>query len=108
MVRVIGPVVDVEFGRRLDAGDLFNALSVPIKLGDEDAKTLWLEVEQHIGDDMIRDDRARSRPTVWSAASEVTDSGGPITVPVGDVTKGHVFNVLGEPLDVDVTLAGAR
>ena len=103
IVQVIGPVVDVEFGRD-SMPEIFNALSVPIQLGDE-AKTLWLEVEQHIGDDMIR--AIALAPTDGLVrGSEVTDSGGPITVPVGNVTKGHVFNVLGSPMDVTVEELG--
>jgi F-type H+-transporting ATPase subunit beta len=97
VVRVIGPVVDVEFGRNA-VPDLFNALTCQIELG-ELSKTLTLEVSQHIGDDMIR--AIALQPTDGLVrGSEVTDTGSPIMVPVGDVTKGHVFNTLGEPLDV--------
>ena len=96
VVRVIGPVVDVEFGR--DAiPDMYNALTVEIELG-ELSKTLTLEVSQHIGDDMVR--CIALQPTDGlTRGAEVTDTGSPITVPVGDVTKGHVFNALGVPLD---------
>ncbi len=103
VVRVIGPVVDVEFGRD-SMPEIFNACSVSIQLGDE-TKTLWLEVEQHIGDDMVR--AIALAPTDGLVrGSEVTDSGRPITVPVGDVTKGHVFNVLGNPMDVTMEELG--
>ena len=103
VVRVIGPVVDVEFGRD-SMPEIFNALTVPITLGD-DTKQLWLEVEQHIGDDMVR--AIALAPTDGLVrGTEVTDTGKPITVPVGDVTKGHVFNVLGAPLDVTVEELG--
>ena len=97
VVRVIGPVVDVEFGR--DSMPALNqALTVQVSLG-ELSKTLTLEVAQHIGDDMVR--AIALQPTDGLVrGSEVKDTGGPITVPVGDVTKGHVFNALGEPLDV--------
>ncbi|MHB2024134.1 MAG: F0F1 ATP synthase subunit beta, partial [Mycobacteriales bacterium] len=58
-----------------------------------------LEVAQHIGDNMVR--AISMQPTDGVVrGTTVRDTGGPITVPVGDVTKGHVFNVLGEPLDV--------
>jgi F-type H+-transporting ATPase subunit beta len=94
---VIGPVVDVEFGRDT-IPDLNQALTVNVELG-ELSKTLWLEVSQHIGDDQVR--AIALQPTDGLVrGAEVTDTGGPITVPVGDVTKGHVFNVIGEPLDV--------
>jgi F-type H+-transporting ATPase subunit beta len=98
VVRVIGPVVDVEFGRN-NIPEIYNALTVDISLG-ELSKTLTLEVSQHIGEDMVR--AISMQPTDGLVrGAEVTDTGGPITVPVGDVTKGHVWNVLGEPLDVD-------
>ncbi|MHB8696338.1 MAG: F0F1 ATP synthase subunit beta [Solirubrobacteraceae bacterium] len=97
VVRVIGPVVDVEFGRNAIPA-LYNALTTDISLG-ELSKTLTLEVAQHIGDDMIR--AIALQPTDGLVrGAVVTDTGGPITVPVGDVTKGHVFNALGESLDV--------
>ncbi len=97
VVRVIGPVVDVEFGRD-DVPEIFNALTVDIALG-ELSKTLTLEVSQHIGDNLIR--AISMQPTDGLVrGAEVTDTGGPITVPVGDVTKGHVWNALGEPLDI--------
>jgi F-type H+-transporting ATPase subunit beta len=97
VVRVIGPVVDVEFGRN-SIPELYNALTTRIELG-ELSKTLTLEVSQHIGDDMVR--TIAMQPTDGLVrGAEVVDSGGPISVPVGDVTKGHVFNVLGESLDV--------
>jgi F-type H+/Na+-transporting ATPase subunit beta len=97
VVRVIGPVVDVEFGRN-NMPEIYNALTVDVVLG-ELSKTLTLEVEQHIGEDTVR--AISMQPTDGLVrGAEVTDSGGPITVPVGDVTKGHVWSLLGEPLDV--------
>ncbi|MGI8879949.1 MAG: F0F1 ATP synthase subunit beta [Jatrophihabitans sp.] len=100
VARVIGPVVDIEFGRGT-IPELFNQLTVPITLG-EMSKTLSLEVAQHIGDDVVR--AIALQPTDGLVrGAEVTDTGAAISVPVGDVTKGHVFNVLGEPLDVDVS-----
>ncbi|MCW2541057.1 MAG: F-type H+-transporting ATPase subunit beta, partial [Frankiales bacterium] len=96
VVRVTGPVVDVEFGRN-NIPALYNALTVQVELG-ELSKVLTLEVAQHIGDDMVRAIALQPTDGVVRGA-EVTDTGGPITVPVGDITKGHVFNALGEPLD---------
>src|ERR1700761_4780890 len=98
VIRVIGPVVDVEFGRN-NIPPLFNALTVEIDLG-ELSKTLTLEVAQHIGDDEVRTIALQPTDGLVRGA-EVTDTGSPITVPVGDVTKGHVFNTLGKPLDVE-------
>src|SRR6201996_3832822 len=97
VVRVTGPVVDVEFGRN-NIPALYNALKVDVELG-ELSKTLTLEVAQHIGDDMVRAIALAPTDGVVRGA-EVTDTGGPITVPVGNVTLGHVVNTLGEPLDV--------
>jgi F-type H+-transporting ATPase subunit beta len=98
VVRVIGPVVDAEFPR--DAmPDIYNALHVDVTLS-EGTKTLTLEVAQHLGDNLVR--AISMQPTdglVRGAA--VTDTGESITVPVGDVTKGHVFNALGEVLNAD-------
>ncbi|HEY2985899.1 MAG TPA: F0F1 ATP synthase subunit beta [Jatrophihabitantaceae bacterium] len=97
VVRVIGPVVDVEFGRN-NIPAIYNALTVDISLG-ELSKTLTLEVAQHIGDDMVR--AISMQPTDGLVrGAPVTDTGGSITVPVGDVTKGHVWNCLGKPLDI--------
>jgi F-type H+/Na+-transporting ATPase subunit beta len=97
VVRVIGPVVDVEFAAG-EIPDIYAALHVDVTLGEE-RKTLTLEVAQDIGDNVVR--AISMQPTdglVRGAA--VTDTGEPISVPVGDITKGHVFNVLGETLDV--------
>ncbi len=97
VARVIGPVVDVEFTAE-DMPDIYNALKVDITLDDQ-TRTLTLEVEQHLPDDTAR--TISMQPTDGLVrGAEVTDTGGPISVPVGEVTKGHVFNVLGETLDV--------
>src|SRR4051794_25238177 len=97
--RVIGPVVDVEFSADT-MPDIYNALKVEVVLGDE-PRTLTLEVAQHIGDNIVR--AISMQPTDGLVrGAEVTDTGAAITVPVGDVTKGHVFNTLGEPLDIAV------
>ena len=89
--------MDVEFGRNT-IPDLNQALTTRIELG-ELTKTLTLEVAQHIGDDMVRCIALQPTDGLVRGA-EVVDTGAPISVPVGDVTKGHVFNALGEPLDV--------
>jgi F-type H+-transporting ATPase subunit beta len=97
VARVNGPVVDVEFPA--DAmPEIYYALHVDVTIGDN-TSMLTLEVEQHIGDNMVR--AIALQPTDGMVrGAEVTSTGAPISVPVGDVTKGHVFNVLGEPLDV--------
>src|SRR5689334_2707588 len=98
VVRVIGPVVDAEFPRD-QIPDIYNALKVDVTLS-EGTRTLTLEVAQHLGDNLVR--AISMQPTDGMVrGSEVRDSGEPISVPVGDVTKGHVFNALGEVLNVD-------
>ncbi|HEY7261085.1 MAG TPA: F0F1 ATP synthase subunit beta [Trebonia sp.] len=97
VARVIGPVVDVEFPSE-QMPEIYFALHVDVTIGGE-THTLTLEVEQHIGDNMVR--AISLQPTDGLVrGAEVTDTGAPIEVPVGDVSKGHVFNALGEPLDV--------
>jgi F-type H+/Na+-transporting ATPase subunit beta len=97
VVRVTGPVVDVEFGTE-QMPEIYNALHVDVTIEDT-TRTLTLEVEQHIGDNVVRTISMEQTDGMVRGA-EVTDTGGPISVPVGDVTKGHVFNLLGETLDV--------
>ena len=97
VARVIGPVVDVEFGVET-MPEIYNALEVEVTLGGE-RHTLTLEVAQHLGDNLVR--AISMQPTDGLVrGAEVIDTGSAITVPVGDVTKGHVFNTLGKPLDV--------
>jgi F-type H+-transporting ATPase subunit beta len=98
-VRVTGPVVDVEFGADEIPG-IYNALHVDVTIGEE-KRTLTLEVAQDIGDNVIRAISMQQTDGLVRGAL-VTDTGEPISVPVGDVTKGHVFNVLGETLDVPI------
>jgi F-type H+-transporting ATPase subunit beta len=99
VVRVIGPVVDVEFPAE-QMPEIYYALHVDIQTSEvEEARTLTLEVEQHIGDNVVRAISMQPTDGLVRGAS-VTDTGAPIEVPVGDVTKGHVFNALGIPLDV--------
>ncbi|MGP4020527.1 F0F1 ATP synthase subunit beta [Saccharopolyspora sp. 5N708] len=96
VVRVLGPVVDVEFPRD-QVPDLFNALSAEIT-AEGMAKTLTLEVAQHLGDSVVR--TISMQPTQGLVRGvAVTDSGAGISVPVGDAVKGHVFNALGYCLD---------
>ncbi|WP_211269163.1 F0F1 ATP synthase subunit beta [Saccharothrix syringae] len=96
VVRVIGAVVDVEFPR--DAvPELFNALHVEITY-EAVAKTLTLEVAQHLGDNLVRTISMQPTDGLVRGAT-VSDTGAAISVPVGDVVKGHVFNALGDCLD---------
>src|SRR4051812_16720337 len=96
VVRVTGPVVDVEFPRD-SLPDLYQALTLEVAFGTL-AKTLTLEVAQHLGDNVVR--AISMAPTDGVVrGQEVTDLGRPISVPVGDQVKGHVFNALGQCLD---------
>ena len=97
IARVIGPVVDVEFPS--DAmPEMYNKLEVELELGGE-TRILSLEVAQHIGDGMVR--AISLQPTDGLVrGAQVQDTGNPITVPVGDATLGHVFNTLGECLNL--------
>ena len=102
---MIGPVVDVEFPR--DAmPEIYNALHVDVELGGEH-RTLTLEVAQHLGDNMVR--AISMQPTDGLVrGAEVRDTGAPISVPVGEVTKGHVFNAIGECLNLKPTARSWR
>jgi F-type H+-transporting ATPase subunit beta len=97
IVSVTGPVVDVEFPRG-SVPEQFNALKVEIEF-EQLRKTVTLEVASHLGDNLVRTISLQPQDGLVRGA-EVTDTGGPITVPVGDKVKGHVYNALGECLDV--------
>ena len=102
VVRVVGPVVDVEFPED-QIPEVYNALTVPISLKGLDEGEgefqLLLEVEQHVGNGVVR--TIAMKPTDGLIrGSIVTDTGGPIMVPVGDITKGHVFDVAGNCLNL--------
>ncbi len=97
VARVTGPVVDIEFPHDAIPPDIYNALKTTIAIGDESTE-ITLEVAQHLGDDLVR--AIALKPTDGIVrGQEVRDTGAPISVPVGDVTKGKVFNVIGEVLN---------
>src|SRR6195952_2322195 len=97
VARVTGPVVDIEFPHD-SIPEIYNALKTTIVMGEESTE-ITLEVAQHLGDDLVR--AIALKPTDGMVrGQEVRDTRAPISVPVGDVTKGHVFTVLGEPLDL--------
>jgi F-type H+-transporting ATPase subunit beta len=101
ITRVQGSVIDVEFPVG-HLPDIYNALKAEItNVGTTEGETLHevpLEVEQHLGDSTVR--AVALKPTDGLVrGSKVTDTGGPIEVPVGDVTKGHVFDVSGNILN---------
>src|SRR5215208_1928406 len=96
--RVIGPVVDVEFPVD-QMPEIYNALTVETTVGNE-TRTMTMEVALQIGDNLVR--AIALKPTDgMQRGAEVRDTGAPISVPVGDVNKGHVWNVTGDVLDAD-------
>jgi F-type H+-transporting ATPase subunit beta len=104
VVRVIGPVVDVEFPDG-SLPEIYNALKVDAVVpavagsGEPDREIhLTLEVLHHLGDNRVAA-IAMSSTDGLVRGLEVHDTGAPISVPVGDATLGRVFNVLGEPID---------
>ena len=97
VVQVMGPVVDVKF----ESGqlpNLNNALKVAHR-GENVEINLVLEVALHLGDDTVRT-IAMSSTDGLTRGTEALDTGAPISVPVGNVTLGRVFNVLGETIDL--------
>ncbi|NJI81223.1 F0F1 ATP synthase subunit beta [Clostridioides difficile] len=93
VVQIVGAVLDVKFDSEQSLPNLLNALV--IKLGD---KEIVAEVAQHIGDDTVRC-ISMSATDGLVRGMKVVDTGGPISVPVGDETLGRIFNVLGKPVD---------
>ena len=94
VVQVIGPVVDVKFPLDKNLPDIDNALRV-VKSDDE---SVVLEVTLELGDGVLRTIAMESTNGL-RRGMKVEDTGGPISVPVGNDTLGRVFNVLGEPID---------
>ncbi len=92
IVQIIGPVVDVEFER--DLPGIYDALELKAANGEK----LVLEVQQHLGDNVVRSIALGSTDGIKRGA-EVKNTKAPISVPVGTETLGRIFNVLGEPID---------
>jgi F-type H+-transporting ATPase subunit beta len=95
IVKVTGPVVDVEFPEGLPG--IYNALTVEYKVQNQPAK-VTLEVQQHLGDKLVRAISMAATEGL-KRGFEVTDSGEPITVPVGEGVMGRIFDVTGNPVD---------
>lgn len=92
VVQVIGPVLDIKF-QDGELPELLNA--VHVENGDQ---IITVEVAQHIGDNVVRCIAMSSTDGLVRGA-KATDTGGPITVPVGEECLGRIFNLLGEPVD---------
>ena len=91
ITQVIGAVVDVQFDDHLP--EILNALNT-----DNNGKKLVLEVAQHLGENTVRT-IAMDATEGLVRGQEVTDSGSPISIPVGNATLGRILNVVGEPVD---------
>ncbi len=95
VVQVVGPVVDVEFPDGRPA--IYNALTAEYEVQKKPVK-LTLEVQQHLGDNWVRT-ISMSGTEGLKRGVEVTDTGGPLSVPVGDAVMGRIFDVTGSPVD---------
>jgi F-type H+-transporting ATPase subunit beta len=95
IVRVSGAIVDVEFQGALPA--IYNALTVDYKVQNQPAK-MTLEVQQHLGDKWVRTISMSGTEGI-KRGFKVSDSGGPISVPVGEGVMGRVLDVTGNPVD---------
>src|SRR5690606_9900969 len=91
VTQVMGPVVDVQFGGDLPA--IMSALETK-----NHGQRLVLEVAQHLGENTVRTIAMDSTEGLVRG-QEVTDTGAPISVPVGEETLGRIINVIGEPVD---------
>ncbi|MFL6513806.1 MAG: F0F1 ATP synthase subunit beta [Chthoniobacterales bacterium] len=98
IVQIIGPVVDVEFGKdNAKLPRIYNALEVEYEVGGNSTK-LVLEVQQHLGENWVRS-VAMSSTEGLKRGMTVSDTGAPISVPVGEGVLGRLFNVTGDPVD---------
>src|SRR3954451_85396 len=97
IVEIKGVVIDAQFEGELPA--IYNALEISVPAAaDGAATTLVAEVQQHLGDDRVRA-IAMDATDGLARGLDVVDTGAQITVPVGEVTLGRIFNVLGEAID---------
>ena len=95
VAQVIGPVIDVTFDLNDSSlPDIYDSLEITRENGDK----LILECQQHIGEDTIRAISMESTDGI-SRGVEVTATGAPIKMPIGDTIKGRVFNVVGDAID---------
>jgi F-type H+-transporting ATPase subunit beta len=97
VVEIKGPVVDVRFSPE-EIPEIYNALTVQIETGEDEQRELVLEVQQLLGDDVVRTVAMASTDGL-KRGLDVQDTGSPITVPVGQQVLGRVLDVLGNPVD---------
>ena len=97
IVQVIGAVIDADFSKADKLPAIYNALEVTYELYGKES-TLVLEVQQHLGDGWVRA-VAMSTSDGLKRGVEITDTGAPISVPVGPGVLGRIFNVTGDAVD---------
>src|SRR5205814_2459961 len=102
IVQIIGPVLDVRFEEG-ELPEIYQALSVR----KDDGTDVIAEVQQHLGNNWVRAVSMQSTDGL-RRGMQATNTGGPITVPVGKATLGRVFNVVGEPIDGKGGVKAAR
>jgi len=96
IVEIKGVVIDVVFTEQLP--EIYTALTIDVPRADGSTDTLVAEVQQHLGDDRVRAVAMDSTDGL-ARGTFVTDTGGPISVPVGEPTLGRLWNVTGDPID---------
>ena len=101
VIQVMGPVLDIRFADGA-LPELLSAIEIP-----NGENTIVAEVAQHIGDNVVRC-IAMSSTDGLQRGAEATDTGAPITVPVGEECLGRVFNLLGQPIDNKPVVKGAE
>ena len=106
IVQVIGPVVDVDFSASGKLPEIYNALEITLDFGGK-TQRLVCEVQSHLGDGWVRSISMISTDGL-KRGMDVTDTGGPITVPVGEEVLGRIFNVTGDAVDDQPTPKTAK
>jgi F-type H+/Na+-transporting ATPase subunit beta len=106
IIEIKGVVIDAVFPDELPEINNAVRISVP-ESGGRPAIELIAEVQQHLGDDRVRTVAMDSTDGVPRGV-DVVDTGGPITVPVGEQTLGRIWNVVGEPVDKGEAASGER
>ncbi len=105
IIEIKGVVIDAVFPDRLP--EILHAVEIPIHRPDGSTATLVAEVQQHLGDDRVRAVAMDSTDGL-ARGTDVVDTGGPISVPVGDSTLGRIWNVIGQPVDDKPAVEGVE
>ena len=105
IIEIKGVVIDAVFPDRLP--EILHAVEIQINRPDGTTATLVAEVQQHLGDDRVRAVAMDSTDGL-ARGTDVVDTGGPISVPVGDSTLGRIWNVIGQPVDEKPAIEGVE